>query len=59
MQRGYNPYRWEYTVIAMDNEANRERSYRMYHHVWEIPKGLPLRFEYINNNRWSDDYWKF
>ena len=30
MQTEYNPYRWEYTVIAGDRDT-----YRLYHHVWE------------------------
>ena len=49
----YNPYRWEYTVLTA-----QARSYRICHYIWEVKKGQSLCFDYINDNRWSEDYWR-
>ena len=54
MQREYNPYRWEYTVLTYKTGAPR-----IEHPIWEVQPGSSLYYDYINNNRRSDDYWRF
>ena len=54
MQTEYNPYRWEYTVLTA-----KAGTHRIEHPIWEVQPGSYLCFDYINNNRWSDDYWRF
>ena len=48
--RRWNLYDWQYTIITTSDDCKCYRSYN-------IENVGFVDYEYINNNRWSDDYW--